>query len=323
MKKETLLRQFSLLLVACLVFNLSAAAESARRFFPAKDLMRVGVYYYPEHWPREQWERDFANMEKMGFEFVHMAEFAWAFMEPEEGKFDFEWLDTAVTLAARHNLRVILCTPTPTPPAWMYEKYPNAYLVGADGRRREHGSRGNNALADADYRRLSERVITEMARRYGRNPAVWGWQLDNEPQGFADYSPSAQSAFRDWLRARYKTVDVLNREWGANFWSLKYNSFDQVIAPNPTLLYGPSPHAILDHRRFSADQIAKFLDWQSVLLRRHTEPSQWITTNYISNIGNADPRRTDALDFISYTMYPVSGGANLGEDGFRLGWQDG
>ncbi len=327
MKKQTLPRRLSLLLVACLVLNfsaaLSSAEDSARRFFPVKDLMRVGVYYYPEHWPREQWERDFANMEKMGFEFVHMAEFAWAFMEPEEGKFDFKWLDEAVALAARHNLRVILCTPTPTPPAWMYEKYPEAYLVGADGRRREHGSRGNNALADPAYRRLSERVITEMARRYGRNPAVWGWQLDNEPQGFADYSPSAQSAFRDWLRTRYKTIDVLNREWGANFWSMKYNSFDQVIAPNPTLLYGPSPHAILDFRRFSADQIAKFLNWQTALIRRHATPAQWITTNYISNIGNADPRRSDALDFISYTMYPVSGGANLGEEGFRLGWQDG
>ena len=327
MKKQTLLRRLALLLVACLVLNFSAARssaeESAQRFFPVKDLMRVGVYYYPEHWPREQWERDFANMEKMGFEFVHMAEFAWAFMEPEEGKFDFEWLDTAVRLAARHNLRVILCTPTPTPPAWMYEKYPNAYLVGQDGRRREHGSRGNNALADPDYLRLSERVITELAKRYGRNPAVWGWQLDNEPQGFPDYSPSAQTAFRGWLRARYKTVDVLNREWGANFWSLKYNSFDQVIAPNPSLLYGPSPHAVLDYRRFTADQIANFLNWQAALIRRHASPAQWVTTNYISNIGSADPRRSDELDFISYTMYPVGGGAGLGEDGFRLGWQDG
>ena len=327
MKKHTRVRRLSALLTACLVLNFfavgSPASESAQRFFPAKDLMRVGVYYYPEHWPREQWERDFANMEKMGFEFVHMAEFAWAFMEPEEGKFDFKWLDEAVRLAARHNLRVILCTPTPTPPAWMYEKYPEAYLVGAEGRRREHGSRGNNALADPAYRRLSERVITEMAKRYGRDPAVWGWQLDNEPQAFPDYSPSAQAAFRDWLRARYKTVDVLNREWGANFWSLKYNSFDQVIAPNPTLLYGPSPHAVLDFRRFSADHVAQFLNWQAALIRRHAQPSQWITTNYISNIGSADPRRSDALDFISYTMYPVGGGAGLGEDGFRLGWQDG
>ena len=315
----------ALVVTACAPSAASArpTAQPASRFVPARDLMRVGVYYYPEHWPESQWARDFANMERMGFEFVHMGEFAWAFVEPEEGKFDFAWLDRAVALAARHNLKVVLCTPTPTPPAWLYEKYPHAYLVGADGRRREHGSRGNNALADADYLRLSERVIDELARRYGKHPAVWGWQLDNEPMAQPDYSPSAQAAFRGWLRAKYKTVDALNREWGAAFWSLKYNGFEQVIPPNPTFLYGVSPHAILDFRRFTADQTAKFLNWQTRLLRRHTLPAQWVTTNYISNIGSSDPRRSDELDFVSYTMYPVGGGRGLGEDGFRLGWQHG
>jgi beta-galactosidase len=298
-------------------------AETARRFFPAKNLMPLGVYYYPEHWPREEWDRDFANMEKMGFEFVHMGEFAWSNMEPTEGRFDFTWLDDAVELAARHHLRVILCTPTPTPPAWMGQKYPETFLVGADGRRREHGSRGNNALADSNYRRLSGRLINELARHYGHQTAVWGWQLDNEPGAQPDYSPSAQAAFRAWLRARYKTVDVLNREWGAAFWSLKYDSFEQILIPNQTMLYGVSPHAMLDFRRFTADQTAQFLNWQKALLRQHVAPSQWVTTNYISNISNADPRRSDELDFISYTMYPVGGGRGLGEEGFRLGWPDG
>ncbi len=324
--------RFARPLALALLFNLfcspaflspSVCAQSAERFFPAKDLMRIGVYYYPEHWPESEWDRDFANIERLGFEFVHVGEFAWAFMEPEEGKFDFAWLDRAVELASRHHLKVILCTPTPCPPAWMAEKYPQIFLVGADGRRREHGSRGNNALADPAYLRFTERVVTELARRYGKNPAVWGWQLDNEPNSQPDYSPSAQAAFRDWLRERYKTIDVLNREWGAAFWSLKYNDFDQVRLPNPSFLYGVSPHAVLDFRRFTADQTAKFLNWQASLLRRHTAPSQWITTNYISNIGSSDPRRSDALDFVSYTMYPVGGGHGLGDEGFRLGWQDG
>jgi beta-galactosidase len=301
----------------------TVAADTASRFFPAKDLMTIGVYYYPEHWPQGQWDRDFARMEEMGFEFVHMAEFAWAMMEPEEGKFDFAWLDKAVELAARHHLRVILCTPTPCPPAWMGEKYPETFLVGTDGRRREHGSRGNNALADPTYLRLSERVITEMARRYGRTPAVWGWQLDNEPIAQPDYSPSAQQAFRKWLQARYQTIDRLNKEWGTAFWSLTYNHFGQIAIPNPTYLYGINPHAMLDFRRFTADQTGKFLNWQAALLRRHTLPSQWITTNYITTIGSADPRRSTDLDFISFTLYPVSGGHNLGDDGFRLGWQQG
>ncbi len=301
----------------------AVAVESPSRFFPAKDLMTIGVYYYPEHWPEAEWDRDFAKMEEMGFEFVHMAEFAWARMEPVEGKFDFAWLDKAVELAARHHLRVVLCTPTPCPPVWMGEKYPQTFLIGSDGRQREHGSRGNNALADATYLRLSERIITEMARRYGKNPAVWGWQLDNEPGAPPDYSPSAQKAFREWLQARYKTIEVLNKEWGTAFWSLTYNNFEQIRIPNPTYLYGINPHAMLDFRRFTADQTGKFLNWQAALLRRHTVPAQWITTNYINTIGSSDPRRSTDLDFISFTLYPVSGGHNLGDDGFRLGWQHG
>jgi beta-galactosidase len=327
MKSFRFATPLKLILIAALMIPLLTlplrAMESPARFFPAKDLMPVGVYYYPEHWPREQWERDFAKMETMGFEFVHMGEFAWAMMEPEEGRFDFTWLDRAIEIAARHHLRVILCTPTPCPPAWMGEKYPQTFLVGQDGRQREHGSRGNNALADPTYLRLSERIITEMARRYGHHPAVWGWQLDNEPIAQPDYSPSAQAAFRDWLRARYQTVEVLNREWGAAFWSLQYNRFEQVRIPNPTYLYGVSPHAMLDFRRFTADQTGRFLNQQAAWLRHHITAAQWITTNYIVNIGSADPRRSTDLDFISFTLYPVSGGHNLGAEGFRLGWQDG
>lgn len=316
-----------LLAPLCLLFSADfsppPAAGPAARFFPAQDLMKIGVYYYPEHWPEQQWDRDFAKMEEMGFEFVHMGEFAWAFMEPAEGKYEFAWLDRAVELAVRHHLRVILCTPTPCPPAWLAEGHPEIFLVTAEGRRKEHGSRANNALADPTYLRYCERIITELARRYGKHPAVWGWQLDNEPSAPPDYSPSAQRAFRDWLQARYATIDALNREWGAAFWSLMYDGFDQIRIPNPTLLYGPSPHAVLDFNRFTADQTARFLDWQAGLLRRDINSSQWITTNYISNIGAADPRRSTDLDFAAFTIYLVRGERNLGEDGFRLGWPPG
>jgi beta-galactosidase len=143
--------------------------------------------------------------------------------------------------------------------------------------------------------------------------------VDNEPNARADYSPSAQHAFREWLKARYKTIDTLNREWGAAFWSLKYNSFDQILIPNPTYLYGPSPHAILDFRRFTADQTEQFLNSQVAVLRKHIASAQWITTNFITTIGSSDPRRTKGLDFVSFTIYPVSGGQNLGDDGFRPG----
>ena len=88
----------------------------------------TGVYYYPEHWDESQWERDFKKMHELGFEFTHFAEFAWAQLEPEEGRYDFAWLDRAVALAAKYDLKVIMCTSTATPPVWMSRKYPEILL---------------------------------------------------------------------------------------------------------------------------------------------------------------------------------------------------
>ncbi len=297
------------------------AAQDAQRFFPKADLMRVGVYYYPEQWPESQWDRDFGKMAELGFEFTHFAEFAWAFLEPSDGKFDFGWLDRAVGLAAKHGLKVILCTPTPCPPAWLGEKYPEIYLVGADGRRREHGTRANGSLADDVFVRYARRIVAELGRRYGRDPRVWGWQLDNEPSAPADYSPAARSRFQAWLKAKYGSVEALNAAWGGAFWSTKYDSFAQVLIPNEGL-FGEdalSPHALLDFRRFTADTQAEFLELQRDILRGLVLAEQWITTNYINVIDSADPRRAGRLDFAAFTMYPVRGEKNLGPLGFRIG----
>jgi len=297
------------------------SAQDAQRFFPKADLMKIGVYYYPEHWPEQQWERDFKTMAGLGFEFTHFAEFAWAFLEPADGRYDFAWLDRAIDLAAKHGLKVILCTPTPCPPAWLGEKYPEIYLVGADGRRREHGTRANGSLANEVFVAYTKKIVTELARRYGRDERVWGWQLDNEPEAPADYSPAARLKFQRWLKAKYGTVESLNAAWGGNFWSFRYNSFGQVLIPNPAVFGGDelSPHAVLDFRRFTADTQAEFLHLQRDILRQHIRPEQWITTNYINVTSSADPRRTDRLDFIAFTMYPVRGENGLGPDGFRLG----
>ncbi len=299
-------------------------SADAQRFFPRADLMKIGVYYYPEQWPESQWARDLGKMAEMGFEFTHFGEFAWAQMEPSDGRFDFAWLDRAVDLAARAGLKVILCTPTPCPPAWLGEKYPEIYLVGGDGRRMEHGTRANGSLANDVFTKYTKRIVAELGRRYGQDPRVWGWQLDNEPWGPPDYSSSARLAFQSWLERRYGTVEKLNAAWGGNFWSTKYDSFAQVLIPNETL-FGEdalSPHAVLDFRRFTADTQADHLHLQYDILRHLVRPEQWITTNYMNVTDSADPRRSDRLDFLSFTMYPVRGVRNLGEIGFRLGDPD-
>lgn len=331
MKFRYLQKVFILFLAVLLLQNCSRTVEEpaaaaakhkkAHDYFQESDLMKIGVFYYPEQWPEEQWERDFSNMAGFGFEFTHFAEFAWTFLEPEEGRFEFDWLDKAISMAHDAGLKVILCTPSLAPPAWMGEKFPEIYLVGSDGRRREHGVRANASLTNPKYREFVRRIVTELAKRYGQDERIWGWQVDNEPLATADYSPSALGSFRKWLEEKYGTIDKLNDAWGGSFWSIRYSNFGQVLIPNEVFNEEDklSPHALLDFQRFTAGVTADFLNEQADILRQHISPEQWITTNYTNAVSSADPRLSDHLDFPSFTMYPVSGRNVLGGNNFRTG----
>ncbi len=316
------MKKYSILILFTSVMSATTArSQQINRFFPEKDLVSTGIYYYPEHWKEEQWERDIARIAEMGFTFVHLAEFSWFKMEPEEGKFDFTWLDKVISLCEKYKLKVLMCTPSATTPAWMRAAYPETFIMDGHYIRGEHGTRGLGSIVNPTYRRFVEKIVDEMARRYGRNENIIGWQLDNEPDAKPDYSPSSQETFRLWLKNKYKTIDALNAAWGAAFWSQWYNNFDQVIIPNTTLVgwWGNNPHALLDFKRYSADAQAEFLDFEAAVLRKFISPNQFVTTNYTAVSTGADPRLTKKLDFATYTAYPNGGTDNLGDQGFRLG----
>lgn len=301
------------------VFNVKSQKRDF--FFPEKDLITTGIYYYPEHWKENQWERDIAKIAEMGFEFVHLAEFAWFKMEPTEGKFDFAWLDKVVSLCIKYKLKVLMCTPSATPPAWMRSNYPETYIKDGFYIRAEHGTRGLSSLVNTRYRNFVKKIVTQLAQRYGKNEHVIGWQIDNEPDAVSDYSESSQEAFRNWLKKKYKNIDALNNAWGAAFWSQWYNNFEQVIIHNTNLVgwWGNNPHALLDFKRYLADAQAEFLDFQAGILRSFISEKQYITTNYTAICTGSDAIRTKKLDFATYTAYPNGGSNNIGESGFRLG----
>lgn len=319
------MRKFiTIFIIGLLIPTAALKAQEANRFFPEKDLVTTGIYYYPEHWDEAQWERDIKKISEMGFEFVHLAEFAWFKMEPEEGRFDFTWLDRVVGLCTKYHLKVLLCTPSATTPAWMRVNYPETFIMDGHYIRAENGTRGLESIVNSKYRDFVKKVVAEMARRYGQNKDVIGWQIDNEPGAVPDYSPSSQEAFRTWLKNKYKTINALNTAWGAAFWSQWFNSFDQVIIPNTNLVgwWGNNPHALLDFKRYSADAQAGFLDFQAGILRDYISKAQFVTTNYTAVCIGSDPNRTTKLDFAAYTAYPNGGTDNIGESGFRLGNSD-
>jgi len=302
-----------------LIIGSQLFAQKGEKFFPSKDLTTVGVYYYPEHWDSTQWERDFKNMAQMGFEFTHFAEFAWAQLEPEEGHYDFKWLDRAVELASKYNLKVIMCTSTATPPVWLVRKYPEVLVKNENGTVNDHGSRQNASFSSTFYRKYSLKMVEELARRYGNNNQIIGWQIDNEPRKFHDYNNDATLRFREWLKQKYRNTDALNKAWGTNFWSGTYTDFQQINIP----LYaewGMNLHQRLDHERFADQETATFLDEQANAIRKYASPSQWITSNYIPMYDTGYPGMSRELDFTAYTRYMVYGAdRGIGSKGYRVG----
>lgn len=310
-------------LLAALLTCAALCRAQPQQWFPRDQMMTIGVYYYPEAWPEAQWERDIANIKKFGFEYIHLAEFAWAFMEPKEGQYEFGWLDKTVELARRHGLKVILCTPSATPPAWLSKKHPETLMVRADGVTMQHGSREQADWSSPVYRSYVEKIVAKMAERYGHNDVVWGWQLDNELSHYGagmSYAPASQLKFRDWLREKYGSVARLNTDWGNSFWSQMYSDFDQVAMPDPvSLVAGANPHAMLDLHRWFAAEAADYIRFQTNVLRRSVK-NQWITTNFMMNYELINPALSEKdLDIMSFTMYPVSGGLFQGQLGFRMG----
>jgi beta-galactosidase len=267
----------------------------------------LGVCFYPEQWPRDRWPVYAVQMRELGLRYVRIAEFTWARIEPREGVYDWDWLDAAIAVLADEGLSIVLCTPTAAPPAWLVRKHPGVLPVDAEGRVRNFGSRRHYDPASPIYREYCRGIVAALATRYGRHPAIEGWQIDNEfgdhDTGLA-YGEPSRIAFRDWLRARYGTLAALNEAWGTVFWSQEYGDWDEVDPPHGTVTE-PNPSHALDYRRFRSDAIAEFMEFQIAILREHS-PGRWMTTNYMRLCPEFDHNRhARALDFVTWDVYPT------------------
>jgi beta-galactosidase len=139
----------------------------------------LGVCYYPEHWPEEPWAEDARRMVELGLTFVRIGEFAWSRLEPARGDFQFDWLEHAIGTLHEAGLKIVLGTPTATPPKWLVDEMPDMLPVGENGRVRGFGSRRHYDFSHEGYRRECARIVTLLADRFGRHPGVTAWQIDN------------------------------------------------------------------------------------------------------------------------------------------------
>lgn len=268
--------------------------------------IHFGVDYYPEHWDRTRWETDAKLMQEMGIQVVRMAEFSWHKLEPEEGRYDFTWLDDAISLLADYGIKTILGTPSAAPPAWMIQKHPDILPIDREGRVRGFGGRHHDCQSNPAYRSYIRKMVTNLAKQYGENENVIGWQVDNElGNSHQDLCTCdhCKNRFQTWLREKYHTTDQLNAAWGTAFWSQEYNNFSEIHTPRITVT-GENPSAMLDWKRFCSDLIVDFAKEQADIIRKYAK-DQFVTHNYMGFADKVDYYKlSEILDFVAHDQYP-------------------
>lgn len=264
-----------------------------------------GADYNPDQWLHDPkvFEEDIRLMKLAHCNVMAVGIFSWASLEPEEGTFEFGWLDHVLDTFAKNGIYAWLATPSGARPAWMSQKYPEVLRVGANRRRNLHGHRHNHCFTSPVYREKVTIMNTKLAERYASHPAVVGWHISNEFGGEC-HCNYCQEAFRDWVKRKYGTLEALNRAWWTTFWSHTYTDWSQVESPAPhgeTMVHGQN----LDWRRFVTDQTIDFYKHEIAPLKAmNTELP--CTTNMMDLFYDLDYRKlADELDVISWDAYPT------------------
>ena len=250
--------------------------------------MHYGGDYNPEQWNESVWQEDVRLMREAGVTMVRVGVFAWARIQPEEGVFDWDWLDRVIDLLHENGIQVSLATATATPPPWATTAYPEMLPQDENGSTLWHGSRQAYAPSSPVYRRLARDLVTALVERYAHHPAVGMWVANNEYGCHLnyDYSDNAAVAFRAWLKKKYGSLDALNEAWGTMFWSQRYTSFDEIV-PMRLAPYSLNPGGLLDFKRFTSDTLLELFVMERDIIRA-SGATQPVTTNFMGFFPPAD-----------------------------------
>ncbi len=309
MRRETLIR-FLWSVGFFLLVPWAVAQSSGVRIptqIPGHDAIVAGAAWYPEQWPEARWEEDLRLMEAADLKVVRIAEFAWSRMEPSEGQYDFDWLERAVTLAGKHHIVTVLGTPSAAPPAWLTQKYPDTLRMEPNGRLATHGGRAQASVSSPRYRELCRKIAEQMALRFGHNPNVVGWQIDNE-DGYAimSYDDYARKLFQDFLEKKYRTLESLNAHWTTNYWSQTYDNWSEIPFPIP--MGDHNPGLELDWKHFVTATWNDYLNNQTNVIRAHSDARQFVTTNFMGFFDGFDHYvLSEPLTFASWDDYVGTG----------------
>ncbi len=264
------------------------------------DRVLFGAAYYHEYQPCERLETDLKLMSEAHFTVIRVGESVWSTWEPENGRFDLDWLQPVLDAAHERGIAVIIGTPTYAVPPWLARLYPEISGERATGRRIGWGARQEVDFTHPGFRFHAERVIRRILARYAQHPAVIGFQVDNEPGAELLHNHGVFQRFVDYLRDTYGDVETLNREWGLVYWSHRLSTWADLWTPDGNV----QPQYDVAWRRFQALQTTEFISWQAEIVREYADPDQFVTTclSY-SRPAVEDDEITDRLDVTSGNPY--------------------
>jgi beta-galactosidase len=270
-----------------------------------------GVAYYHEYMPYDRLEKDVQLMLDAGISVVRLGESTWSLFEPEEGRFEFAWMDRVIDRMHKAGIKVILGTPTYSIPAWMAKKHPELFVERLDGTKSSYGTRQNFDITNPTYLFFSERIIRKMMEHYAKHPGIIGYQVDNETFTYGAANYDFFMGFVDYMKKKYKTTDTLNTLWGLNYWGMTLNGWDEF----PTRHNASNPSYKLEWDRYGQKAVADFITWQAKIVSEYKRPDQFITHDFMPWLTSVDQLgATQKLDMPSVNIYHGSQNEATGED---------
>jgi len=264
-----------------------------------------GADYNPEQWldRPDVLEKDIELMKQTHCNVMSVGIFSWATLEPEEGIFDFAWLDAVLDRLAANHIHVLLATPSGARPAWLSQKYPSVLRVNAARVKQLHGGRHNHCYTTPEYREKVLIINTKLAERYSTHPAVIGWHISNEYGGDC-HCHHCQEAFRQWLKEKYSSLNELNQKWWSKFWSHTYQNWEQIESPSPIGENAVHAHS-LDWKRFVTEQVTDFC-LQEIKPLKAVNPELPVTANLMEYFYDYDYwKLSKVIDIASWDSYPL------------------
>ena len=270
-----------------------------------------GGDYNPEQWTEDIWEEDMRLFHLAHIDVVTLNVFSWAMLQPNEDTYDFTKLDKIMDIVSKNGLKVCMATSTAAHPAWMARKYPDILRVEYNGMKRSFGARHNSCPNSPSYRKYATALVEKLSQRYKDYDNIVAWHVSNEFGGEC-YCDNCAKAFREWVKARYKTIDKVNEVWNTSFWSHTFYDFEDIVpadlrseeflwdGQNRTNFQGIS----LDYRRFNSDSLLECFKLERDILKKET-PDIPVTTNLMGWYKALDYMKwAKEMDFVSWDNYP-------------------